>query len=391
MGRDAKHYLKRGYEDVGYVTPLPTGMELYPEYLKQEVRDCASRIQAVQNRDTITFAFMTGVHYAMNLNHELRLKRTLNAYRELAARVQIDKLILGGDHTNEGCKEYKSETYRELRAHLQGITYYPVNGNHDDGTIWDTEYIMNDVAVNHLTHEEMYVLFYNHLPMAGAQFDEENPGLYYYCDDKLHKNRYIFLDTGDIPYIRDEKGSFLYTGQQNFAFSQHQIDWLVKKALHFEEEGWSVTFYQHAAPLYSKGLENMGSLNHLTVQNDILECYRTGGQLHKEYYEGHFQVRVDADFTDCIRAEVIGGFIGHEHIDHLERSESGIPYIFTSNCVAYNPPGLKCGWGDAWERRDGDPSEILFDVVTIDKKTRKIYLVRVGAGEDREIGYGQAE
>ena len=88
----------------------------------------------------------------------------LNAYKEIEKRVHIDKLILGGDYTNEVCKEYKSDCFRKLRAELCGLDYFPVHGNHDDGSIWDRDYLKEKQALNHLTHEDLYRLFYNHLP-----------------------------------------------------------------------------------------------------------------------------------------------------------------------------------------------------------------------------------
>lgn len=38
-------------------------------------------------------------------------------------------------------------------------------------------------------------------------------------------------------------------------------------------------------------------------------------------------------------------------------------------------------------RAGGDKSEVLFDIVTVDKGKRTVYLTRVGAGEDREVKY----
>ena len=69
-------------------------------------------------------------------------------------------------------------------------------------------------------------------------------------------------------------------------------------------------------------------------------------------------------------------FGGHQHEDIVETSDSGIPYVYT-DCAAmykYSTP-----------RIDGDKSELLFDVVTIDRKNKKIYTTRIGAGNDRII------
>lgn len=56
--------------------------------------------------------------------------------------------------------------------------------------------------------------------------------------------------------------------------------------------------------------------------------------------------------------------------------------MFTANSVTYYS-----GSKTAVPRADGDKTEILFDIVTIDKNERKIYLTRMGAGEDRVVSY----
>ena len=374
-------YRQCGYEDVGYAPPELSSEDTYPDYIQEEALECVERIQKHQNFDTFTFAFLTDLHYAINENHEIRLKRTLNAYKEIASRVQIDKMILGGDYTNEGCKAYKSDCFRELRVQLKGLTYFPVHGNHDDGSIWDIKYIAAEQAANHLTHEELYKLFYNHLPAAGACFDKDSHGLYYYCNDEVHKVRYICLDSGDIPYMTDGNGKLKYNGQWYFALSQKQIDWLVSEALTFDEEGWRVLFFTHSVALPSQSKENQGIRKWMTVLNDLLDCYQRGDRIDREYYEQELKVHLQADFSHRVKGEIIGVFVGDYHIDKVERSQSGIPYILTANCVMYYAAGSPV------PRRDGDKTELLFDIVTVDPTARMIYVIRVGAGEDREVAF----
>jgi len=379
--KEPEYYLNIGYEDHGYVSPELSSSDEYPDYIKEEVWDSIRKIQSHQTTDTITFAFMTDIHLALSYNHEIRMKRTINAYKEIAKRVHIDKLMLGGDYTNEGCKEYKSDCFRELRAHFSGVDYFPVHGNHDDGTIWDESYIKADKSTNHLTHEELYTLFYNHLPYKGAEFDKNNHSLYYKVDDTVKKVRYICLDTGDIPYMFDENGLLIYRGQHLFAFSQAQISWLVNEALKFDEEGWSVAFFMHS--VLRPGHEPKDLVRRLSVLTDITDAFKNNSDIHDTYYadEPDFKLQVDADFSKCTKADIIGFFVGDYHTDAIEESTAGIPYILTSNAVMYSPPHYKV------QRHDGDKSEILFDVVTINKKERTIYITRVGGGEDRCINY----
>ncbi len=381
MTYSPEHYKKTGYEDIGYKSPDLSSSDIYPEYIENEVRESVKEIQSRQNENTITFAFMTDIHYNNFYNHDVRLKRTVNAYREIAKRVHIDRLLLGGDFTNEGCREYKSDCFRELRAIYSGTDYLPVNGNHDDGTIWDDSYIENPLSENNLTHRDMYTLFYNHLPSLGAKMGEED-ALYYYIDDKHTKTRYIGLDSGDIPYIF-ENGKLKHGGQHNFAMSQRQIDWLCSKALFFEEEGWSIVIFIHSVHVPDGSFDHhLSELKNLTLLNNIVSCYKLGENIDEYAGENEFKVHAKADFSEGIRGDIMGIFTGDYHTDRIAKDRAGNPYVLTGNAVMYctkNPCYV--------QRYDGDKSELLFDVITIDKKLRKIFITRVGAGEDRETEY----
>lgn len=378
--KSAEFYRECGYEDIGYM-PVPlTSEEEYPPYIRDEVKRVVKKVQSAQNEHTLTFAFMTDIHYALNHNHTVRFKRTMRAYREIASRAHIDRLILGGDYTNEGCKEYKSEAFRELRAMLGGNGYFPVNGNHDDGSIWDESYIKADKAENHLTHTDLYNLFYNHLPSEGAEFDEKNHSLYYLCDDKNTKTRYIFLDSGDVPYMFDENGMLKYSGQHLFAMSQAQLDWLTDTALNFPEEGWSVMFFLHSV-LRPEDVEAPQPIReNLEILRRIVMSYKKGEDCRFEFGVDELKRTVDAKFASGKSAEIIGIFCGDYHYDEITHYDD-VPIILTGNAVMYDKLTRN------QKREDATKSELLFDIVTIDKEKRSIDIVRVGAGEDRVTKY----
>ena len=297
-----------------------------------------------------------------------------NAYKYIAEKTGIDMFILGGDYVNDGTKEYKLNNYTELVKHLDGINYFPVNGNHDDNSIWDA-YLGADKSVNHLTADELYDTFYIHLEKTDVEFDEENKGLYYMLDDAESKVRYIFLDAYDMEEIYDDNGLLLYKKQYLSAFSQKQIDWFVNKALSFDEEGWSIVLVSHSVVLPGK---TAAESEHIGLLNEILSAYRAGEKLQAKYNEGYFEVSVDADFEETKRGEIVGVFAGHSHNDVCVTDEYNIPYINTGSAIMYKDNGL---------RTDGDKTEMLFDVITIDKEKQIIYMTRVGAGEDREVSY----
>lgn len=369
--------IETGFINYGYISPELSTSDTYPDYIKENVLEAVKKIQSHQTRNSLTFAFMTDLHYSTNENHDIRTKRLMNAYSELKRKVHIDKLILGGDFCNDGCKPYKVRNYTELRNFVGDEKYFPVNGNHDDNSIWDA-LIENDTSVNHMTQEELYTVFYNHLPSLGARFNNKSPGLYYYYNDDVQKVRYIFLDTQDIPYLVDENGKLIYTKQHTFAISQAQADWLVNEAL-CVDENWEIIVVAHNFPTENdKHPADGNDLVNLDIITEVLNAYQNGQDIEKSFYEDEFLINVKADFSGRKRANIIACFSGHYHDDFEVVTKSGIPVIYTGNVIMYKY---------RIPRIDGEKSELLFDVVTIDRDSKTIYTTRIGQGEDRVIKY----
>ena len=116
----------------------------------------------------------------------------------------------------------------------------------------------------------------------------------------------------------------------------------------------------------------------LEILNLILDARKNGEKLSGTFYEDDMQVTVDVDFADNKCGEVVAVMIGHFHTDYLMASASGIPYIATANLLL-----AECHE----ERELGTEKELLFDVVTVDRKARTITVTRIGSGEDRKTEY----
>ncbi len=363
---DKTESLTKGFIAFGYISPELSSNDVYPDYIKEDAQRCIEEVKNIQNDNTFTFGYMTDIHYSVSENHDVRTKRLFNSYNEVSKAVNADKLILGGDYINDGDKmNYKKKGYEGLRDYLREVkNYYPVNGNHDDNSIWDT-FCGNHTATNHFTIRELYDVFYDHLPYVGAEFDEKNHDLYYLVNDNKNKVRYIFLNTTDIPSRFNKNGAFIYRKQDIFGLRQPQINWLINTALQFDEDGWNVVFACHS--LKERNLEAL---------IDIADTYKAGGKIDKIYKMQDYVVQVEADFSNCKRGEVIGFFLGHYHDDFVERTKENIPCIYIANVMMYLP-----------NRIDGTKTELLYDIVTIDKKEKTIYLNRVGLGENRVVKY----
>ncbi|MBO5454540.1 MAG: metallophosphoesterase [Clostridia bacterium] len=345
----------------------------YPDYLKTETKRALNSLKSFQGENVFNIAFITDIHYTMKDLNRLRMKRILNVYSEIAEKIKIERLVLGGDHICDACKEYKIDAFIDLKNQFGNIKFYPINGNHDDGTIWDMK-LKNEISLHHLLPEERYEIFYK-----DANPDSNN--LYYYSDDKPNKVRHIFLDSNDIDYIFDN-GKLRYRGQDMFAFSQNQIDWLLNDALKFEEFGWSIMFYLHGIP-HENQKEKMekNMWKNVTVLYNVLDAYKNAADVDYSFGEGDFKRQIIADFSSYKRGEIIACVSGDTHKNMECISNSGYACITQQNAFPfyYDPPET--------ERRDGDKTEVALAIITVDKNKRSIYVTRLGKGEDAKLNY----
>lgn len=113
----------------------------------------------------------------------------------------------------------------------------------------------------------------------------------------------------------------------------------------------------------------------VTVNEEITYTETEGSNTETAYDT----VKVDVDFSNA-NGELIAYFAGHIHKD--TSSNIGFP-IITTRCDAQeeNDSVLKA------ERVVGTTTEQSFDVFTVNRKEKKIYATKIGAGIDREVSY----
>lgn len=375
-----REYTLNEFEN-GYKVADISSSELYPEYIKKEATDALERVKKHQKEDSVNIAFITDIHYTMSEKNRIRMARILNAYKEIAEGVEIEKLVIGGDHSCDGTKEYRIDALEELKEQFGELEFFPITGNHDNGCIWSRG--KEDFnGKDYVSHKDLYNSFFSHLENTDVKFGKDEFSLYYMCDDEKKKIRYIFLDIADIDYKFSGEEKPRYGIDWLFQMSQNQIDWFLNEALNFEEEGYSIIIFIHAIPLESETERaKSATWENINFLSDITNAYKKGEKISLSFGEGNYKRHVLADFSKYKRGDIIGYIAGDEHNDKLEKNSFGIPYIVTTNAFPffYDPPHV--------QRRDGDKTEIAFDIITVNKKERMIYITRVGKGEDRKVGF----
>lgn len=361
---------KVGY-DQGFENPKFESKDTYPDYIKENVTESIEKIKKHQKKECVTFAFMTDIHYLPLPHHDVLLERNKNAYRSICENVQCDKLILGGDYIIDTFKKDKLDGFIRLSKELSEFHYLPVHGNHDCSALWD-KYLGNERVHNKLNKPQLFKAFYSHLPAEGAVFNKDQRGLYYYVDDEEKNIRYIMLDICDAPAQYDDSFG------NPFCISQSQLDWFTKKALMTQKD---ILVFAHSI---RRDVERKGEIvihgEYLGVITQVLDAYKNGEKLEEHLYEDEFALNINVDFANMVRGDIAGIFAGHFHNDIVEYTKSGIPCVFTANfnmaeCYISVP------------RVVGNKTEILFDIVTVDRQERVFYITRVGAGEDRIVKY----
>lgn len=363
-------YRKVGY-DQGFENPIFDSEDSYPDYLKESVAESIEKILTHQRKDSVTFGFMTDLHYLPLPHHDVLLERNKNVYRDICKNVNCSKLILGGDYVIDTFKKEKLEGYKKLSQALSEFHYLPVQGNHDAASLWD-KYLGNKDPLNKLYKQDVYVVFYSHLLEEGAVFNKNHSGLYYYVDDEEQNVRYIMLDICDSPAQYDKS---LYSPM---CISQEQLEWFAKDALMTQKD---ILVFAHSI---RRDVEIDGKVKiydeYLGVITQVLDAYKKGEKIKECLFENEFALSVDVNFSNVERGNIAAVFAGHYHNDIVEYTKNGIPCVFTAN---FNM--AVCNLGTP--RVIGDKTEILFDIVTMDRQDRTLYITRVGAGEDRVVRY----
>jgi hypothetical protein len=318
------------------ISQLSSEIATVPDYWQNALDEGVESINAAlctAGYNKSSFLFYSDAHWNANSQMSPRLLKYLYEHTGMT------KTFFGGDIVyNEGT-DYETMAYLwDWRNQLKGLpNHHSVVGNHDDG---------NNTANN--LFPEKYV--YGFLLSA-----EETPdivrgdGLYYYIDSPAEKTRYLFLDTA-------YKGAT--TEQQTF----------VREALIDTHEGWHIVVVSHIwyNTIYTTTPPSVGDINpNASVFLTMFDNYNSRS----------------GDFAEC------SGWVefcigGHTHRDYDGTSGTGIPIIL----VETDSRDVRNGRTEAqYKYTAGTATESSVNGIIADYDNHKIYVVRIGRGESRDI------
>ena len=263
---------------------------------------------------------------------------------------------------------------------------FVTRGNHDDQLEG-----ANNVWANAITQSDSYsYMFRNTKDVTfGAT------GTYFYHDIPFEKLRIISLDCIDQPYTNtvDSTKSDLKT----IAYGYTQMQWLCDTLVN-TPSGYHVVIYTHAmlAPSivtveHPTTSPQTRAKNYLVLCN-LLKAYKNRQNyseamsgsfvtVHQDYYTGN----LSGDFRNC-DGTIVAVFSGHEHVDCIEEILDGDGNgIGIYNTCTQNSSNMFANTVISYSYQHpmaiGTISELVWDVVVIDKTNKHVDMIRIGASE----------
>lgn len=281
--------------------------------------------------------------------------------------------IITGDimeHNTTSDYEYFIKSLRKSQKPI-----YITPGNHDVGETSDPQLILNNTEV-----------YKRYISPINIKIDNQTP--YYYEDIDESKVRIISI------YDFESNSSYNGMYKSNICYSNEQIKWLIT-TLETTPQDFGIIIMKHIPECkviinstntfqnrsmiesnfpFINGIKNGG-----TPIADIIDAFKNKDTISKKYYTVYdTEIIVNADFTKLTNQEFICYMSGHLHTDtvgFLIGHEKQLDLNITSSniyCLSdYND--LK--------RNNNDKSNDAFNVYFIDRNTKKISIIRIGADE----------
>lgn len=312
-------------------------IDAYPDYYKVYLSNKYDTINALNSASGVidSFVFMTDYHFTDGTEYCAPIIRDILNYT--SARF----LAYGGDTiTNLPTAKEAIDWFVMFNKRFENVgLMYQAIGNHEwndpSGTASSarlSEYMVR--ALNIARYEREMV---------------SSDGLDYRIDNHIRKISYIYLSCGYLAEV---------TTAQN--------EWLCNELLQIPN-GYSLVVISHDS--VSRADEDYLNPNIETAVGAI-------GALKAKTTFTYNGITYDYSQKNVDVVAVIGG---HSHIDAGIVVNGVLVTATTCESARYESGGLT--------RTLGTVNETAFDVVTINKTTRKLNFTRIGAGSDREFSY----
>lgn len=330
-----------------------------PDYWQESVDAAIRKVSALQDEggsEVVNFLWFSDMHYAPDNAYVSNIGVLCAAVMD-ACRIPL--ALMSGDTMSSAIVDSEETLLTWLEGAADVLSpigferLMQIRGNHDDvygrySSGDTTAYYVNKVAPAKIWNRM-------HRPQA-MDFRRVfgGDGSYFYLDNAPQKIRFICLNS------QFYEGTGITDGTVNAmtnGFGAEQLEWLEHTALAAADD-WDVVIATHIPPA-------------ATAIN--------GSVYLTQYSDGDAFRSIISNSA----ANIIGIFCGHCHVDAMVTGDLPCP-ILTVTCAVNTPYD-----GTSADRVADTNTETAIDIVSINKATKTIHLTRLGAGNDRELRYGE--
>lgn len=341
-----------------------------PSYWQSHIESKITEIRNLQNENTVQLLYITDTHRRSGA------MKSGTLVQEIVKKCNIPFIVHGGDWVSYGAitKKLLQEDFENTLSDFGNYQdrLLVAEGNHD--AAYDTNY------KKQLSIEEIYELVHKRNENYTNRVMPNKRG-YYYQDMPVDKVRIIVINSSDVDYAKDSSGNTPNDNNrmQRKGMSKAQIEWFGDVALDVPDSTWSVIVFSH----YSLPYPQKFNSSHSAMM--ILQAFKDKTSRHVTSLEdvpSAHKINRTFDFTGK-GGSVIGCFSGHEHIDRVNYNR---PSGININFYEMLNDSLDV-WSTAPKKTKGTTSEHSFNVISINKSTKKVTLTRIGAGSNQSYTY----
>ena len=290
----------------------------YPAFYDSYIAD---RIETVKSKDLLIGNSGDSFVFITDMHNENNYYSPFLA-KKICDSTSVKRIIYGGDYENEpSSKEYALSllTTRRNKCMVKDDVIF-LRGNHDT----------NPYGQGTLTVGEFYSIFDKHI----EKNINTNKNTYFYNDNEAQKIRYIFIDSGVDGSISDVQKNWVKINTENL------------------NNDWTVIVFMHHG-IYTDDKDDRTNIKVYPSLTSVKEALAN---------------------VSCKIACII---CGHTHID-LSDTSGKYPIICTT-CDAH---GIQASSMSSDNRDANTINEQAFDVFHIDTANKKVYVTRIGGGEN---------
>lgn len=332
---------------------IGSGSLSVPSYFLSQLENkelSANRLISAQGKKTFQFVFFTDAHWGLNG------KFSPGIIAHIIKNTSIGNVLFGGDViTTHFSDKYEAlilgKEFQSAFSFL-GSGFYCVYGNHDNNSDGQRD---NESLI--LSNEEVYSFLQSQMTDVAFSDGHNN----FYTDFPENQTRLIGLDTGRYYY-------------NNFRNNLPNTAKFLVEALMTAPSDWNLIILSHiwCSSTLKDGVRICKFVSYIQNLLTILDDYN-GRKTGK--YTCNMNA-IEYDFTSA-KAKVRLCLGGHNHMDAVLHSNSGIPIVLTGT------DSRKVTEQDT--AKTGTISEQCIDIIIMNYTDKIMNSFRIGRGADRVV------